>query len=228
MNYSNWTPRQVLAGLFLICGLGLGYTVASSLWKARAQGGAVTPPANSNLPQNAAPPPAEDLPPENFPGGQPGAPTNPQFDANGLPLDESSPSIPQEPALRVVNPEGFIYNPEGLRDPFFPTRRGGPIVVDSATGDVKQSAEIEYDPREPLQSDKLADYRLVGVMWDVKDPRALIQTPQGKVLTVKKKFRLGREGAVIVAIRESEIVVAEPNPDGTYANASTRVITMKK
>lgn len=219
---SQLTPRQVLAGLFLICGLALGYSVATSLFRAEAQ-----------MPNGPpAPPPTEGLPPEDFPPVEmiPGAGA-PQFDANGLPLDSGagpSAQTPLEPALKIVNPEGFIYNPEGLRDPFFPVRRGGPIVQDRPQDEVKQHAEVEYDPREPLQSDRLLDYRLVGVLWDVRDPRALILTPQGRVMTVKKKFRLGREGAVIVAIRESEIVVAEPNPDGTYSNASTRVITMKR
>lgn len=190
----------------------MGYSVASSLFKSQAQ---------------APPAPTEGLPPENFPPVEMmpdpnavlGAPEQGQPGAQATPL---------EPALKVVNPEGFIYNPEGLRDPFFPVRKGGPRMVDQPTEEVKQQAEIEYDPREPLQSERLIDYRLVGVLWDVRDPRALIQTPQGRVMTVKKKYRLGREGAVIVAIRESEIVVAEPNPDGTYSNASTRVINMKK
>ncbi len=209
----NSTPRQILATLFLICGLGLGYSVASSLFKSHAQ----EPP----------PPPVENLPPENLPPIE-GVPGTPELDANGMPLETAPAPTPLEPALRVVNPEGFIYNPEGLRDPFFPVRKGGPKMVETTSDEVKAGADVEYDPLEPLQAEKLLDYRLVGVMWDVKDPRALIQTPAGRVIAVRKKYRLGREGAVIVAIRESEIVVAEPNPDGTYSNASTRVISMKK
>lgn len=217
------TPRQVLAGLFIICGVALGYSVATSLFRAQAQ---------VNPGEVAPPPPTEGLPPDNFPPVDmvPGAGA-PQFDANGLPLDvggAGSIQTPLEPSLKVVNPEGFIYNPEGLRDPFFPVRKGGPRMVEQPQADIREQAEVEYDPREPLQADRLMDYRLVGVLWDVRDPRALIQTPQGRVVTIKKKHRLGREGAVVVAIRESEIVVAEPNPDGTYSNATTRVILMKR
>lgn len=217
----NWTPRQIVAGLFVFCGLVVGYSVATNLFQAQAQ---------DSVPgqgmDNSAPPPTESLPPTDLPPLESTPPGLPGTDPALAPPQPVS--TPLEPALRVVNPEGFIYNPEGLRDPFFPVRKGGPKLTDTPTDEVKPNVEMEFDPREPLQSERLMDYRLVGVLWDVKNPRALIQHPQGKILTVRRKYRLGREGAVVVAIRESEIVVAEPNPDGTYTNATTRVISMKK
>lgn len=161
------------------------------------------------------PPPTADLPP----------PTE------QLPLAPSSGGLqmqmPEEFTFATVNPEGFIYNPEGLRDPFFPIKKG---KVDTSVEqpELKQSNEVDFNPQDPLQAFELSEYKLIGVMWDVREPRAMVLTPDGRIFTIKRKIRLGREGAVIAAIRESEIVLVEPNPDGTYVNASTRVITMKR
>lgn len=206
-----------------IMGLGavLGLWISSARGpQAKAQEGAT----QSSDPQ-ALPPPQEfnpqdfqTLPPE----------FNPQDPQQAVPEGAESsapPNSPEDFSFRTVNPEGFIYNPEGLRDPFFQVRKGG---QQTRPEDEQPSVEMEFNPQDPLQAYPLNEYRLVGVLWDVREPRAMVLTPNGKVYSVRRKIRLGREGAVVAAVRESEVVVVQPNPDGTYVNASTRVISMKK
>lgn len=197
--------------------------------------GALPPPSNQPLPpaQNQLPPPDMGMPgppsemplpegnavPPDMPPGDPGMPP---MNGDGLQMQ-----APEALTQRNVNPEGFIYNPEGLRDPFYPTRKGREEVVTTAP-EIRPPNEVDFNPQDPLQAFTLAEYKLVGVMWEVREPRAMVQTPDQKVYVIRRKIRLGREGAVVAAIRESEIVVVEPNPDGTYVNATTRVIPMRK
>lgn len=172
------------------------------------------------------------------PEGQVPAPTGGSDVPPAFPPDGGTgEALSQDPALslppsdgnmnfQTMNPEGFVYNPEGLRDPFFPVRKGkGPEIPIEETVPL---TEMDFNPRDPLQAFPLNEYRLVGVLWDVREPRAMVQTPNGKVYSIRKQIRLGREGAVVAAVRESEIVVVQPNPDGSYVNATTRVISMKK
>lgn len=240
-------------GLWIASGSGSGFSTARAQMDGEGPPPAepALPPPDQNLPppDQALPPPDQALPPALPP------PTGqmPTPEGNVVPPDLPPPSegmdpgqssgqnpqqippagedgvrlqVPQEFSYKTENPEGFIYNPEGLRDPFVPTRRGKVEVAPPT--EVKQSNEIDFNPQDPLQAYTLAEYRLVGILWDVREPRAMVQTPEGRVYTIRRKIRLGREGAVVAAIRESEIVVVEPNPDGTYVNASTRVIPMRK
>lgn len=174
------------------------------------------PPSGGELPQ----PQGGVVPPEAPPSAGGGAPLPPPAEG-GIQLQ-----VPEELSFKASNSEGFIYNPEG-RDPFMAPKKNKSEIVQPPP-ELKASSEIEYNPDDPLQANPLAEYRLVGIIWNVKEPKAMVQTSAGSVYVIRRKVRLGREGAVVAAIRESEIVVVEPNPDGTYVNASTRIIPMRK
>lgn len=192
------------------------------------------PPDMMGLPPPELAMPSQDM---NFPppsGQMPSAmdgnmvPPDMPFPPDGsIPMEMGlqDPSLANDPLFEISNTEGFNYNPTGLRDPFFPTRTGREAVTPLP---VKAPDELDYNPQDPLQAYSLIEYRLVGVLWDVREPRAMVQVPDGKIYTIRRKVRLGREGAVVAAIRESEIVVAEPNPDGSYVNATTRILPMRK
>lgn len=177
--------------------------------------GMLPPPGEALPPDMSVPPPPSDMP---LPDGNAMPPEFPP--GEGLNMQ-----TPDALMQRSVNPEGFIYNPEGLRDPFYPSRQGMP---DQPVEETRPVVELDFNAQDPLQAYPLADYRLVAVMWSVREPRAMVMAGDKKTYVIRNKIRLGREGAVVVAIRESEIVVAEPNPDGTYVNANTRVISMRK
>lgn len=224
--------KSIAIGVMTLGAL-LGFWISSSSgpWAQAQMDGSLPPPdAGFPPPEANLPPPDQGLPPNMgsvpMPEGGMVPPAMPEQDPSGFPGDEGGlqMQIPDEFNFKPVSPEGFIYNPEGLRDPFIPIRKGKVELPP----EMRPPGEVEFNPQDPLQAFSVSEYKLVGVLWDARDPRAMVRTPEGKVYTIRKKIRLGREGAVVAAIRESEIVVVEPNPDGTYVNASTRIITMKK
>jgi type IV pilus assembly protein PilP len=173
---------------------------------------------------NAAPPaPTEGAPPEAAPG-QPAIPT----------LDAS-----QDPGLKTLNPEGFVYDPSGRRDPFFPTLKAIPQslapteagvttpAVPATQPTVSPEGETPVGNGDPLLSYYLRDYKLIGVLWEVRDPKAMIRAPNNRVYTIRLKMKLGRENAVVAAIREREIVVVEPDEKGNYLKGEPRTIRMR-
>lgn len=249
-----FSRQQWIAVSLIGAGIVLGSVVGSSLLRARAQNppaGNLPPPSpDPALPLENVPPasPSNGAPPATPPAAQPstvpappaaGAPAAPPApeaqtlpappeDLPPLPTDAFSSGVPGsgDTAAKTMGIDGFIYQPEGLRDPFFPIRKSIP-KEEAQNIEVKPHEQV-YDAKDPLQSFEIREYRLVGVLWNVKDPKAMVSTPDGKIWTIRQKNRLGREGCIVAAIRESEIVVAEPNADGSYVNATTRIISMKK
>jgi type IV pilus assembly protein PilP len=91
--------------------------------------------------------------------------------------------------------EDFNYSPVGKRDPFQPYER--PL------------AGAMQGPLWPLQRFDLDQLKLVGIIWDVRDPKAMILDPSGKGYVVKVNERIGRNNGYIARIREGEIIVVE-------------------
>lgn len=233
-----FSRHQWIAVSLIGAGITLGSVVGSSFLRARAQNppaGNLPPPSpDPALPlENTSPPPSAPVPEmapppaAQAPTGAPATPP-PPGDLPPLPTDAFPPGTPGtgETAVKTMGIDGFIYQPEGLRDPFFPIRKAVPKDESQAI-EVKPHEQV-YDAKDPLQSFEVREYRLVGVLWNVKDPKAMVSTPDGKIWTIRQKNRLGREGCIVAAIRESEIVIAEPNADGSYVNATTRIMSMKK
>lgn len=93
--------------------------------------------------------------------------------------------------------EPFIYDVPNRRDPFL--------------------AFAEFIPQEegplraltPAQRYALEELRLVGVMWEVKDPKAMFMDPDDEVLVLGRDESIGNRNGYIAAIREGEVVVVE-------------------
>jgi type IV pilus assembly protein PilP len=99
------------------------------------------------------------------------------------------------PDLLVGIIEDYNYNPNGKRDPFTPFE--------------KDTNTTTIGPIWPLQKYDLEQLRLVGVIWEVKIPKAMILDPTGKGYVVTVNERIGRNNGYIARIREGEIVVVE-------------------
>lgn len=143
------------------------------------------------------------------------APKAPPSDADLLPT-------PTDPALTVnqVSPDGaaalpkaavptaktmldsiiedFNYEVSGRRDPFLPYTAPRPVSVDE-----------EDEVVSPLQRFDLDQLTLVGIIWDVKKPKAMFLDPQGKGYIVNKLDKIGRQRGYVAEIREGEVVVLE-------------------
>ena len=102
--------------------------------------------------------------------------------------------------------EPFIYDAKGRRDPFQPfveirTSSEQPVLL------------------TPLQRWELGEYKLVGIMWDIRFPKAMFLDPENQVHVVGRDESIGKKNGYIAVIREGEVVVVESSrgKDGTMA-----------
>lgn len=163
-----------------------------------------TPGAPSGVPSDLPPPPPEATPAAPTPGMQ----EEPAMEA----------TAPQPPASPQPEQGGYVYDPTGKRDPFKPFKE----FRASKDGDRKK--EI----LEPLQRWDLERLQIVGILWDVKTPRAMIKDPDGAVYTVVKNSKIGRNEGFVTAIREGELVILETRYVDGVPNKETRVLEFKK
>ncbi|HEX7673026.1 MAG TPA: pilus assembly protein PilP [Bdellovibrio sp.] len=110
----------------------------------------------------------------------------------------------------------YIYDPTGKRDPFKPFRV------------IRTKVEKTETPLEPLQRFEIDRLQIVGILWDVKTPRAMVKDPDGAVYTVTKNSKIGRNEGYVAAIREGEIVVVETKYEDGKAIKENRVMEFKK
>jgi Tfp pilus assembly protein PilP len=94
----------------------------------------------------------------------------------------------------------YNYQREGRRDPFEPFRR---VRAAMATTGVKAD---DLSALERWEIDKI---KIIAVLWDTQNPRAVVMTPDAATHTVSKGTKIGRNFGVIKDIREGEIIVAE-------------------
>lgn len=143
-------------------------------------------PAESQQETQGAPPPAPSAPPAAPALGTPGA--------------SREQDLVRENFVAEVQSylEPFIYDPKGRRDPF------GPYV------EVQVSQEDGFQgPLLPLQRFDVSELKLIGIMWNVKDPKAMFVDPNSQIHVVGKDERVGRNNGYIAVIREGEVVIVE-------------------
>jgi len=114
--------------------------------------------------------------------------------------------------------DAFEYNPRGRRDPFVQPILDRPVQMGAKHG-----------PFLALQRFELGTLKLVGIIWDVKRPRAMITDPSGKIHIVGPYAKIGPRNGYIAVIREGEIVVVETvEADGGRLASSAQVIKLAK
>lgn len=172
------------------------------------------PPAGSGAvpapPPSTATPPTEAMtpPPENVPAQIPAPPVEmPVGDAVTAPVQEFVPR------------DSYVYDPTGKRDPFKIFKAFRPVAPDSAA---------RQEILEPLQRWDLDRLQVVGILWDVRTPRAMIRDPDGAVFVVTKNSKIGRSEGFVAAIREGEVVVMETKYDEGKAFKEPRIMELKK
>ena len=111
----------------------------------------------------------------------------------------------------------YIYQPDNRRDPFRPFKEIGPL----------EGAEL-VGPLLPLQRYDITEIKLIGIIWDIKNPKAMFMDPTKKIHTLIKDDRIGRNNGYVAAIREGEVVVVETvNIRGELAY-NTRVLQLER
>lgn len=167
------------------------------------QGQIPPPPGQQQLQQNTlnqpVPPPPAQMPPDNNMG-------NLGDNVTATPMP-----IPQ------AHPDDYFYDPTGKRDPFKAFRAVSPNAGQ------KQTAVLE-----PLQKYELDRLQIVGILWEVRTPRAMVRDPDGFVHTVVKNTLIGRNEGYVATIREGEIVVIETRYDDGKPIREPRVLEFRK
>jgi type IV pilus assembly protein PilP len=126
--------------------------------------------------------------------------------AEGVPAD-----APGEAAALAVVP----YNPKGKRDPLLPFLK-----------EETKSARGSLDKVPPLQRYDLGELKLVGVMWESRGYRALVEDAEGKGYSVTVGTRIGRDGGVVSRITRDEVIVKNVHRDSGGAR-SKRTSSLK-
>lgn len=113
--------------------------------------------------------------------------------------------------------EPFIYDIVNRRDPF----QGYAEFVPSDENGPSR-------PLSPAQRFDLEQLQLIGIMWDIKDPKAMFVDPEKEVLVLGRDESIGNRNGYIAAIREGEVVVVEAVRKRGDIIYRTRVLRMER
>ena len=114
------------------------------------------------------------------------------------------------PEIKVVEP--FIFNPEGLRDPFRPIERR----QEDDTRDVFIGSGVRPDRsrrKEELEAYSLDTLRMVGTVTMDNGLWALIKAAEGTIHRVQRGNYMGRNYGEIIRILDDRIELMEIVPD---------------
>ncbi len=141
---------------------------------------------------------------------------------NPDPIKKSVPSQnakPSQPLIKPVQP----YVAPGL------TGLGANVLSDSARRDpfrLPQYLINKLTPRapsplatlepqtiddrvEPIRRWGTTEYTLVGIIWEVKNPKALLRDIQSRVHVIRINDKVGNQNGAVTSIREGAITVTE-------------------
>ncbi len=156
------------------------------------------------------------------------APAGPAKPAAGAPAKE-----PPKPALEAkVEPPPpattFSYNPAGKVNPFQPLvvdrpekpPTPPPQKVEAAGRDQKE------EPGTPLERVELSALKLVAVVWDIPNPRAMVEDAGGKGYILTKGTRIGKNQGQVWKITAAGIIVQE-KVEGADGKTKTREVPLR-
>ena len=125
----------------------------------------------------------------------PGAPANPADPAATAAAAEATATPTPEEANEEYN-----YNPIGKRDPF------RSFLADELAPDTRKVVT-------PLQRFDLDQLRIIGIIWGISSPRAMVTTPEGKGYVVQKGTLIGKNWGKVSRITQDEVIISEEYRD---------------
>lgn len=117
----------------------------------------------------------------------------------------------------VFTDSDYVYEYKGGRDPFEPYKKYKP--------NLKKTETIITDP---LQLHPVDSFTVLGILWEVNKPRAMVKDPNGVVYVITKNTKIGKNEGYVAAIREGEVVVVETLYDEGAPSKQTVVLSIKK
>lgn len=216
--------RWLISYIFVaVLGLWLAFAVSAKFMAPAHSQNALSAPSSGELPpefmkeaeSQQAPSKTQISPPPAVP---PPPPPPPPLGGE-VPVGDSVTAV--EPTHDLLPQEEYKYDPTGKRDPF---KVFHAIRVTRPEANKIAAREIT----DPLQRWEIDRLQVVGILWDVHVPRAMIRDPDGALYTVTKNSKIGRNEGFVAAIREGEVVVVEVKYDEGQSIKETRVMELKK
>src|SRR3972149_856205 len=118
------------------------------------------------------------------------------------------------PAKKPEQPERPRYSSVGKRDPFRPL---------SLKPKASQRARENLSPLERYE---LGQLKLVGIIWGIKEPRAMVEDATGLGYVVKIGTLIGPNEGKVKAIKPTEVVIEEQVTD-FYGARKSQEVSMK-
>lgn len=118
------------------------------------------------------------------------------------------------PKKVAESPAAPVKSKELNRDPFRP---------------MTLRTKVSKAPREnlsPLERYELSQLKLVGIVWDIKEPRAMVEDSGGLGYVVKVGTPIGSNDGKVKAIHRNEVVVEEFYSDD-YGTRTKRDVGIK-
>lgn len=125
------------------------------------------------------------------------------------------------PTPKPEESEGPRYSSAGKRDPFRPLGLGKSVAP--------PNPECREGNLSPLQENIISQLKLVGIIWNIDEPRAMVEDTAGLGYVIKLGTPIGEcqnEGKV-KAIRPREVVIEEKYRDPIFGTSKTREVVMK-
>jgi type IV pilus assembly protein PilP len=119
---------------------------------------------------------------------------------------------PDTEIARAVEASGDLpYDATGRRDPFRPPRAGG---------------GVSGEPRTPLQRYEIGQLRLVAIIYDTREPRAVVEDEQKLGYIVKVGTPIGPNGGQVRTIERGRVLITEEAVD-FYGEPRVNEVTME-
>jgi Tfp pilus assembly protein PilP len=103
---------------------------------------------------------------------------------------------------------------EGSRDPFRPMTLRTKVT------------SRNRENLSPLERLDLGQLKVVGIIWDIKEPRAMVEDTAGLGYTVKVGTPIGSNDGKVKAIHRNQIIIEEISAD-IYGQRKSRDVSMK-
>jgi type IV pilus assembly protein PilP len=119
--------------------------------------------------------------------------------------------------------EKYAYDPKGKPDPFKPLIAE---KAEAAPAKPKQSVEAVLEAATPLERMDLVQLKLVAVIWNISDPRGMVEDATGKGYILSVGTPIGKSRGKVTQVNSSGIVVTE-RFETSAGKFKSREVTLK-
>lgn len=137
---------------------------------------------------------------------QPDMPPPPNGDFNSV-----DPGVPPEMLSEKGSYSGFFLD-DNEKFTFDPTLKRDPfqiIGIKEIIKKIENKGAVEESVTDPLQKSDLADFSVIGIMWEGVKPKAIVRDKANRNHLVFTGTRIGNRNGYVALIREGQVVVME-------------------